>query len=760
MAGESLVIKIGGSSKQFSEELDKVKRETESLESGLSQIGKAAGLSFAALSGAMGLAVAAFREGEQVAFQTEAILKATGYAAGITAGQLDELSTAISRNSTLDDEAVKSAGNLLLTFKNLGKDVIPQTLQAVADLSVGLKQDLETSAFQLGKALNDPLTGMEQLKRAGISFTKEQKEQAAALLRSGDLMGAQGIILKEIEGKYKGLSAATAQGTGVFLQLRNELGNLAELFGKYLAPALIAGAAKLKEFVVWIQNHPELVKFAAALTVGAAAAAGLTAAVSAGALAFLQMRAALLAANVATSAMTLGMRALVGASGIGALVTVATLVAMNWETLWPRMSGVLQVFVDRGTHLLGGFGKVMAGIFTFDKAKIKEGLADVAQAMQKGWDESISAAKFKAPNLPTGTRGPTGKGGPSKEDVQGLAGQQKEASEAELEQLRLKNEEIMLEREGHGQKVLELLREQYALEKLLADENHVIDKDAVRARLEENRLLLAEQKELDKEQLVIFREEFLAENQAFQALSEEQKQIFIARNQELIQKEIKTEKELRQKAAKDKLDDQLTRQAEYLENVRKYNKVYAELEDFLHHTSLGKSISYFGTMARMARSGWSELKTIGKAAALTQLAMDTARAATQALTAFPIPFIGPALGMAAAASIIAFGLEQAYQVTAANKGGLMTGGIPGRDSILTLTTPGELITPEKNFDEVVDSVARERAIQMSGSGAVSDIGEGRGGDAIIRHVIELGRNAARYFQIRQNEDQDLGLYRG
>jgi hypothetical protein len=39
--------------------------------------------------------------------------------------------------------------------------------------------------MQLGKALNDPVKGITALSKAGVSFTKEQKDQIKGLVEHG-----------------------------------------------------------------------------------------------------------------------------------------------------------------------------------------------------------------------------------------------------------------------------------------------------------------------------------------------------------------------------------------------------------------------------------------------------------------------------------------------------------------------------------------------------------------------------------------------
>jgi hypothetical protein len=85
--------------------------------------------------------------------------------------------------------------------------------------------------------------------------------------------------------------------------------------------------------------------------------------------------------------------------------------------------------------------------------------------------------------------------------------------------------------------------------------------------------------------------------------------------------------------------------------------------------------------------------------------------------------VGPALGAAAAAALTAFGVEQAGKVLAANTGGRVPVGIgsAGIDSVPAVLTPGELVVPNQNFDEVVNAVAAARG-QASGESSTFNSG--------------------------------------
>jgi hypothetical protein len=214
----------------------------------LKTVGKvAAGVAVAA--GAIGfkLASAAY-ESQKVMAQTEAIIKATGGAANVTATQVSKLSESLSMQIGVDDELIQKSANLLLTFKQVQNQVGENN--NIFDRAVITAQDLgnvfgsaDAAAMQLGKALSDPVKGITALRRAGINFTEQQKEQIKTLVASGDMLGAQKLILAEVESQVGGTAAATATG---FDRMRVAMGNVAEEFGAILIPYI----EKFADFVV------------------------------------------------------------------------------------------------------------------------------------------------------------------------------------------------------------------------------------------------------------------------------------------------------------------------------------------------------------------------------------------------------------------------------------------------------------------------------------------------------------------------------
>lgn len=196
--------------------------------------------------------VAAAYESQKVMKQTQAIITATGGAAGMTADQIAELSEKLSTQVGIDDELIQSSLNLLLTFKQVrnevgaGNDIFNRAAQAALDLG-NVFGSSDAAAVQLGKALSNPVKGVTALARAGINFTDQQKAQIKTLVESNNILGAQKIILGEVESQVGGTAAA---GATAFDRMQVAIGNAAEDLGAVLIPFVEKFATFVIEKVV------------------------------------------------------------------------------------------------------------------------------------------------------------------------------------------------------------------------------------------------------------------------------------------------------------------------------------------------------------------------------------------------------------------------------------------------------------------------------------------------------------------------------
>ena len=213
---------------RFAVDSTQLKRATGDLKNVSSESGKATGsisgmgrsflrlaVPIATLGGAVQQMRAITREAEMFERQmlrTNAVVEATGATAGFTADQLREQARALAFATLESTEGVMQAQQVLLTFRSVSGDTFTRATELAADLATVTGGSLTGSMQQLGRALEDPVQGITALRRSGVSFTDSQKELIASLTESGDLLGAQNVILDELAQQYGGVARAEAMG--------------------------------------------------------------------------------------------------------------------------------------------------------------------------------------------------------------------------------------------------------------------------------------------------------------------------------------------------------------------------------------------------------------------------------------------------------------------------------------------------------------------------------------------------------------------
>ncbi len=221
-------------------------------------------------------AVKQFSDSAESVALLENVIKSTGGAAGKTSEQMQKMATTLQGNSLFeDDEIIRKVINQLLTFTNVSGTAFDRAAEASLNLSTALGQDLQSSAIQVGKALNDPIAGVTALRRVGVQLSEDQKDLIKSFVDAGDAASAQDVILKELEKEFGGAAeAASKAGTGPFKQLQIQMGNLTEDFGKLIVNALIPLAGYLSSAVSWISGLSDETKTAILVVAGIAAAIG------------------------------------------------------------------------------------------------------------------------------------------------------------------------------------------------------------------------------------------------------------------------------------------------------------------------------------------------------------------------------------------------------------------------------------------------------------------------------------------------------
>lgn len=264
--GSVAIEKVAKSLKSVSVSAKQMQADMHTMGTRVSQIGSQIASAFGALGLTAGLAgftqlmrasIEEAKQYERATLKLDSVLRSTGGAAGLTSIEMKKFADEMERATGVENDQIINAQAILATFTRIGRETFPQATQAALDMSAVMGQPLEKSIVQIGKAMQDPISGATALRRVGVALTDQQKEQIKTAMELGDLHKAQGIILRELAVEFGG-AAAAMQGplsraiSGVTLSWKNlkeEIGN-SEMFkegANYLSESIEKITASLKK---------------------------------------------------------------------------------------------------------------------------------------------------------------------------------------------------------------------------------------------------------------------------------------------------------------------------------------------------------------------------------------------------------------------------------------------------------------------------------------------------------------------------------
>lgn len=228
----SLVLKFDGAAVQRG--LASIKKSFAKVGDAIKKIG--IGIGVFAVGAAAGLAAAAIKInaiGESAAAGDRKLQNITkqmglfGDKSDDVTDRLLEFADAQERLNGVDTVVATQAK--LMTFAELAKTAdqaggaFDRATMAAIDMAAAGFGSAEGNAVQLGKALNDPIKGVNALTKSGITFTEKQKQMIAAMVETGKMGQAQNMVLKAIETQVKGTAAATSTASGRITQSFNQI---------------------------------------------------------------------------------------------------------------------------------------------------------------------------------------------------------------------------------------------------------------------------------------------------------------------------------------------------------------------------------------------------------------------------------------------------------------------------------------------------------------------------------------------------------
>ena len=217
--------------------LTQLDQKTQKTTSDFETLGKAIGAAFLAKE-VIDFGKASVRASED-ARQKFSLLKTTidttGAAAWTSIDAMAQMSKELSDATNYSVSEIQSMQTVLLGFKNITGDTFKEASGAIMDMATVMGMDLKSAVQTVGKALDDPIHGIDSLKRQGFAFTDSQKSMLKAMVATGNQAGAQKLILDELSTTYGG--AAKAAQTS-FAKMEHAMDELKESVGNILTPLL------------------------------------------------------------------------------------------------------------------------------------------------------------------------------------------------------------------------------------------------------------------------------------------------------------------------------------------------------------------------------------------------------------------------------------------------------------------------------------------------------------------------------------------
>lgn len=197
--------------------------------------------------------------------QLTAGIKSTGNAAHVSVKGMTDLASSIQGYSGQTDDSIVATEKLLLTFTNIKNSgpnkIFDQATVAAADMAAKMGGDASGSAIKLGKALNDPVKGMTALQKVGVQFTAGQKASITAMVKHGDTVGAQKVILAELTKEFGGAAKAFGDsGPGQIAKSKRAFEDLSEAIVNTLMPIVMPAITNLVKVIK--DNTPAITAFA------------------------------------------------------------------------------------------------------------------------------------------------------------------------------------------------------------------------------------------------------------------------------------------------------------------------------------------------------------------------------------------------------------------------------------------------------------------------------------------------------------------
>lgn len=296
-----------------------------------------------------------FQKNEQALLRLNKAFENSNGAIGLTKKELIDLREELDAKTLFGGDEISEAQTKLMSFGTMTGDVFTRTSKVMLDFATFTKTDAVGAASALGKALSNPTEAFGLLSKQGINFTDNQERAIRKMVESGNIMGAQEIILGRMEKAFGGFAEGATEGSGQIALFKEDLEEFAEELGKILVDYMVP-------FIKWVKAEilPTMMKWKTEIAVFVGVLSALAVAwgtVSAGLAVAVPIiglvKSAWVGLQVVMKAGMLTNPILLGIVGIAAAVYGVVKVVQNWGTIsqwlsdkWTMIKIVFTAAVD------------------------------------------------------------------------------------------------------------------------------------------------------------------------------------------------------------------------------------------------------------------------------------------------------------------------------------------------------------------------------------------------------------------------------
>jgi TP901 family phage tail tape measure protein len=349
------------------------------------------------------------------------------------------------------------------------------------------------------------------------------------------------------------------------------------------------------------------------------------------------------------------------------------------------------------------------------------------------------SASASLPLAAEGPEAPEDAGGPDLQaETEAVISEKARLTDLKIAEAEREREALKAIRDGSSEEEVQALRDKNALiseldqlkleKELLNEEEKSITKGSKReAEIEKELELNTLQQEALQEHLDVLEEIKVEDDERkteredlFNELNDEKKIERDAAEIEALKKNLMTKDQLKIANAKAEAGRINRDRALFLKDEKKFGTNIAKMKKLFRSEEFKGTQQALGNLSSLRNSKSKSAQKAGKAAAIAQATISTFEGATKAFTSLAgIPIIGPVLGTVAAAAAVAAGLTQIQNIkstpiSGAVAGGLVKGGITGKDTEPFMLAKGEAVTPADVTPALMNTFKELRNLRDNG----------------------------------------------